>query len=60
MNEPERFGPVAPGPCPNRTADPISQWSTTRAFERTLARVARGQRPCLLHIAAAFGPVAPA
>ena len=46
MSDPERFGPVAPAPCPSRTAVPIGQRSATRA-SRALARVARGQRPCL-------------
>ncbi len=32
VSDPERFGPVAPAPCPSRTAVPIGQRSATRAI----------------------------
>jgi hypothetical protein len=32
MSDPERFGSVAPAPCPSRTAVPIGQRSATRAI----------------------------
>ncbi len=32
MSDPERFGPVAPAPCPSGTAVPIGQRSATRAI----------------------------
>jgi hypothetical protein len=32
MSDHERFGPVAPAPCPSRTAVPIGQRSATRVI----------------------------